>query len=85
MSSLAQFIALLANVLTLLVFIYAVLTWTMPPYHPLRESLERIFEPMLAPIRRVIPPVGMFDISSMILMILIQLVARVLISIILAL
>lgn len=82
---LAQVITLMANVLTIVVFIWVVLSWIMPPYHPLRELLDRIVEPMLEPIRRILPMTGPIDFSPMVLMILIVLSARILNSIILSL
>jgi YggT family protein len=41
-------------------------------------------EPLLAPIRRVVPLAGMIDFSPMILMILIEIISRVLIYIVLS-
>jgi YggT family protein len=81
----AQLISLTATILSILVFIWVVLSWIMPPYHPLREALDRIVEPMLMPIRRVLPMTGPVDFSPMILIILIELLARILTSVILAL
>ena len=78
---LAQIINVLANLLTILVFIWAILSWFMPPYHPVREALDLIVEPMLAPIRRVVPMLGPLDISPIIFMILVQIIAQFLISI----
>ena len=75
---LAQMIGLLANLLIILIFVWVILSWILSPFHPLREALDRIVEPMLAPIRRVIPSVGMLDLSPMILMILIELASRIL-------
>ncbi len=81
---LAQLIGLLANVLIILLFIWVIVSWILPPYHPLREALDRIVEPMLAPIRRVVPLAGMIDLSPMILMILIELASRILVSLLLS-
>ncbi len=72
---LAQLIGLLANILTILIFVWAILSWFLSPYHPLRQALDRIIEPMLAPIRRYVPSVGMLDLSPMILMVLILIVS----------
>jgi YggT family protein len=36
--------------------------------------IDRLVAPLLAPIRRVVPPVGMVDFSPVILIILLQLV-----------
>jgi YggT family protein len=81
---LAQMIGLLANLLIILLFIWVIVSWILPPYHPLREALDRLVEPMLSPIRRMIPLVGMMDLSPMILMILIEVVSRILISLLLS-
>ncbi len=75
---LAQMIGLLANLLIILIFVWVIVSWILAPYHPIREALDRIVEPMLTPIRRVIPSIGMLDLSPMILMILIELVSRLL-------
>jgi YggT family protein len=81
---LAQLIGVLANVLIILLFIWVIVSWILPPYHPLREALDRIVEPMLAPIRRVVPLAGMIDLSPMILMILIELASQILIKLLLS-
>lgn len=80
MSPLAQVIALLAQMLILIVILDALLSFILPPYHPVREVLGRIVNPMLNPIRRIVPLVGMFDFSPLILILLIEFVSRVLIS-----
>jgi YggT family protein len=81
----ADIINIIANILILLIFAYVILSWFMSPYNPVRESVDRIVEPMLAPIRRVVPLVGMFDLSPLILLILIELISRVLTSLLLSL
>lgn len=80
MSPLAQVIALLAQMLILIVIFDALLSFILPPYHPVREVLGRIVNPMLNPIRRIVPLVGMFDFSPLILILLIELISRMLIS-----
>ena len=82
---LAQVISITASVLTAVVFIWAVLSWIAPPYNPVREMLDRIVEPLLAPIRRIVPMTGPLDFSPMILMVLIILAARILTGIFLSL
>lgn len=58
----------------LVVIIQAVLTFFVPPYHPVRQFFDRIVDPMLKPIRRLIPPVGMFDFSPIILIVILQII-----------
>lgn len=73
-----NFINMLALLLTLLVFVYILSTWVFPPYHSFRRALASIVEPMLAPIRRLIPPIGMLDFSPFIFLILVQVLATIL-------
>jgi YggT family protein len=82
---LAQLINATANVLTILVFIWVIASWILAPYHPVREALGRVVEPLLAPIRRILPATGPVDFSPMILIIALALAARLLQSVILAL
>ena len=44
-SILAQMIGLLANLLIILIFLWVIVSWILPPYHPLREALDRLVEP----------------------------------------
>ena len=82
---LAQLISITANVLTILIFVWAIASWILAPYHPVREALDRVVEPLLAPIRRMLPMTGPIDFSPMILIILIVLAARILNMLILSL
>jgi len=65
--------------LTFIVFADIIVGYILSPYHPLRRTLNSIVQPLLAPIRRFMPPMGMIDLSPMVLIIMIQLVETVLI------
>ena len=80
MSSLVQVVNLFAELLSLLVFLSAILSYFMDPYPPVRRGVDNIVEPLLAPIRRIVPPLGMIDISPLILILVIQLAARLVIG-----
>ncbi len=60
------------------------LSYFMSPYHPVKQALDRIVEPFLAPIRRVIPSVGMFDFSPIILILAVELIKTLLINILIS-
>lgn len=79
------FIRIAAQLIILLVIAAAILSFIMPPYHPVRRALDNIVNPLLAPIRRVVPLVGMFDFSPLILILIVQLLAVVLTSLLSAL
>jgi len=77
---LGRLINILANLIVLLVIVEVTLSYFLNPYHPVRHALERIVEPMLAPIRRVVPLVGMLDLSPLVLIILVEIVSYALIN-----
>jgi YggT family protein len=80
----ARVIQMVATVFTWIVVAAAILSFFLPPYHPVREALDRIVDPFLNPIRRVVPMAGMMDFSPLILIIAIEFISRILISILLS-
>jgi len=55
------------------------MSWFSPrPTNMLAIILFRITEPLLAPLRRIIPRVGMFDFTPLVAIILLQLIANLL-------
>ena len=74
MSVVVYLIHRLILLITVLVFIDVVLSFFMSPFHPVRQFLDRIVEPMLAPIRRILPQTGMIDFSPFVLIILLQVI-----------
>ena len=61
---------------TLLIFARIVFSWGVSSVNPVMRFLIRATEPVLGPFRRIIPPLGMFDISPIVVLILIQLFQR---------
>ena len=70
----------LSRGLTFVIIADIIVSYFLSPYHQVRMALDRIVQPMLAPIRRIMPPSGMFDYSPFVLVIVIWLVERLLIS-----
>ncbi len=61
------FVGLLVTVLTVAVFARVILSW-LPiggSNHPVVAIIYQITEPILAPLRRILPRVGMLDLSPM--------------------
>lgn len=81
MDSLIQLIIYLFNALTLIVIARALLSWFDPG---MRSSIGKILvditEPLLGPIRRMIPSAGGLDFSPIILIILLQLIERIIVQ-----
>ena len=84
MAFVVQIINLLSQLITLLVILHIILSYFMSPYHAVRRAVDSIVEPLLAPIRRIMPQTGMLDFSPMVLIILVQIVARLLIGLLIA-
>jgi YggT family protein len=83
MDLLIYFIDVFFTLLSLAILARVLLSWVrVSPYHPAVEFLYRITEPILAPLRRAIPPLGMVDISPVIALILLQIIQQILVAII---
>ena len=80
-SILINIIQTISTVLLLAVLASVLLSYFLPPYNNVRVFLDRVVNPLLVPIRRVVPPLGMIDFSPIVLIILIQVVEWVLISV----
>lgn len=65
------------TVLTFVVIIYTLLRFFIAPFHPVIRSLGQVIEPMLAPIRKHVPPMGGFDFSPLIFIILLQVMGTI--------
>ena len=75
MDILYDLIRLLCDVLTILILLRVVVTWISPgSTNKLVIILYRLTEPILAPLRRIIPRVGRFDFTPVVAIILIQLI-----------
>lgn len=84
MSNVAYFIWLIFQIVTFAIFFRVILSWFMVTpastsgflvtiYH----VLFQITEPILAPLRRIIPNIGMFDISPIVAIIVLQVIGEV--------
>lgn len=69
---LIQVLHLAITALTWLIIIKVILSYFLSPYHPIRETIDRLIEPLLSPIRNMLPQTGMIDFSPLVLIILLQ-------------
>jgi YggT family protein len=81
---LSNLVNIVVQLITLLVIIKVFLSYFMSPYHPVRLNIDRVVEPLLRPIRKVIPPLGMLDLSPLVLIIIIEILGRIIISILIS-
>jgi YggT family protein len=73
----SQVVCLVFTFLTIAVFARAIVSWfNMDPRSPLLQILDAVTEPILDPIRRIMPRLGMIDLSPLIAILLLQFVSN---------
>ena len=86
MAQLALAVQVVADVFTWVVIASVLLSYFVDPYNPIRQALDRIVNPFLAPIRRMMPTsMGGLDFSPMILILLVWLLSRLIVWLLLSL
>ncbi len=76
-TSLLALVTMLVNLVSIVLILHALMSF-MPiaPWHPVRRFLDQLAEPIIRPFRGLIPPVGMFDFSIMVAIIVIQILGE---------
>jgi YggT family protein len=78
---LVRFVEVFTDIMIAAIFVRAILSWVITdPQNTLITVLDQITEPILSPLRRVVPRVGMFDITPMVAMIILVAIQRIVIS-----
>jgi YggT family protein len=80
-STALNFLTALYYVYTILIFLYILMSWVQLPYNVwigrVRTFLHDTVEPYLGIFRRIIPPLGGLDLSPIVALIVLQLIYRV--------
>jgi YggT family protein len=78
----AEIVVVTIYVLTFAIIARALLSWfpNVNPYNPFVQFLVSITEPILAPIRSIMPRLGMIDLTPMIAIILLNVVGQIIVS-----
>jgi YggT family protein len=85
LSGLLNLLHLILWVYRLVIVVRALLPWFgVAYYHPIMAFLIRVTEPVLQPIRRVIPPYGGIDFSPLVALFLLWVVEELLTTILLS-
>jgi YggT family protein len=72
-------LALVFNLLSLCIFLRALLSWVRPdPSNPVVQALDAVTEPILQPLRQIVPRIGMIDITPLVAIILLSVIAQLL-------
>ena len=78
---LANIINLLFTVLNFAILTRVILSWVrVDPYHPLVRIIYQITEPILAPLRRAIPPTAGLDFSPIVAFFILELLRRLILG-----
>jgi YggT family protein len=84
-STVISFLQALYYVYTILILLYILMSWVQLPYNVwvgrVRAFLHDTVEPYLGLFRRMIPPIGMFDLSPIVALIVLGLVFEIVTSV----
>ena len=79
MTFLISIVFLMLQILWFAIFARAIISWfPIDPQGPIVRALDAVTEPVLGPLRRVVPRIGMVDITPMVAIILIFVLMQVL-------
>ena len=85
MTTVVSFVTALYYVYTILILAYILMSWVQLPYNVwvgrVRTFLHDTVEPYLGIFRRLIPPIGMFDVSPIVALIVLSLVWQIVTSV----
>jgi YggT family protein len=71
---LAELISLFLNIFFFTILIQVIISWVAPAqYNPVAVLLHQLNEPLLCPLRRLLPHLGGLDLSPLVVLVLIQL------------
>jgi len=75
------FVNILFFILQFAIIIRALMSWFNPsPENPIARIVYEITEPVLAPLRRIVPRIGMIDITPIVAILLMQVIESVLVT-----
>lgn len=69
-----RIVSLILQVYSLVMIAYAVVSWIPAIRGRWSDYLAMLVEPVLVPVRRIIPPAGGFDLAFLVVLLVIQLV-----------
>jgi YggT family protein len=76
-------VQMVTNIITVVLILNALMSFApLDPWHPARRFLNNLAEPLVRPFRNLIPPVGMFDLSTMVALFAYQIAGRLIMTLI---
>ena len=72
---LLYFVYILVNILTYAIIIRALMSWFNPsPENPIVRFINEITDPILIPLQRIVPRIGMIDITPIVAIVLLNVI-----------
>lgn len=81
MDLIVEIVGLVFTFLWIVVLADVIVSWVLDPFHPIRRFLDSIVQPMLDPIRRIVPPAGGIDFSPLVLLIVLDIARRLVVGV----
>ncbi|MSQ11723.1 MAG: YggT family protein [Dehalococcoidia bacterium] len=78
--SIVQAVLVITYVIQFLILARVVMSWLPIGNNPVTALVMQVTEPLLAPIRRVLPRMGMIDLAPMILILVVIVIQRVVVA-----
>lgn len=76
-AELASLLLTVIQILSLLIFVRAIFSWFDPQFSSqIGRMIYQITEPIIAPIRQVLPPMGMLDLSVLVALVLLMILQQ---------
>lgn len=73
-----KMISVIAGTFSLIIIADVLVSYFLQPYHPVRENLDKIVQPMLTGIRKYLPASWTIDFSPIILLLIIEVIRNLL-------
>jgi YggT family protein len=76
-----RFVEVFCNIMIAAIVVRALLSWVITdPRNQLVSALDQITEPILAPLRRIVPRMGMIDVTPMVAILILIVIQQVVAS-----
>ncbi len=81
MTGIAAVVQLFIQLYTFIILARVLMSWiNIDPYSPLARAIFNLTEPLLAPVRNLLPPAAGLDFSPIIVLVLLQVLGQMLVT-----